>query len=77
MILTVHRARQCVLDCPHYGCNCLGGWRASRVIVVRARVVAVAQASRSMGQVMQRGPPLPRPSSPPGTVITSMPLSWR
>ena len=36
-----------------------------------------AQASRSMGQVMQRGPPRPRPSSPPGTVITSMPLSRR
>ena len=36
-----------------------------------------AQASRSIGQLMQRGPPRPRPSSPPGTVITSMPFSCR
>jgi hypothetical protein len=35
------------------------------------------QASRSIGQLMQRGPPRPRPSSPPGTVITSMPLSCK
>ncbi len=38
---------------------------------------ARAQASRSIGQLMQRGPPRPRPSSPPGTGITSMPLSCR
>ena len=36
-----------------------------------------AQAERSIGQLMHRGPPRPRPSSPPGTVITSMPLSSR
>jgi hypothetical protein len=36
-----------------------------------------AQASRSRGQLMQRGPPRPRPSSPPGTGITSMSLSCR
>ena len=35
------------------------------------------QASRSIGQVMQRGPPRPRPSSLPRTVITSMPFSRR
>jgi hypothetical protein len=29
--------------------------------------------SRSMGQVMQRGPPRPRPSSLPATVTTSIP----
>ena len=29
--------------------------------------------SRSIGQLMQRGPPRPRPSSLPGMVITSMP----
>jgi hypothetical protein len=38
---------------------------------------AVAQASRSIGQLMQRGPPRPRPSSLPAMVITSMPLSRR
>jgi len=38
---------------------------------------ARAQASRSIGQLMQRGPPRPRPSSLPGTVITSTPLSRR
>jgi hypothetical protein len=35
------------------------------------------QASRSIGQLMHRGPPRPRPSSLPGTVITSMPWSRR
>ncbi len=39
---------------------------------IRARGQA---ASRSIGQLMQRGPPRPRPSSPPGTSSTSMP--WR
>ena len=38
---------------------------------------SLPQASRSMGQLMQRGPPRPRPSSPPGTGITVMPLSFR
>ena len=33
--------------------------------------------SRSSGQLMQRGPPRPRPSSLPGMVMTSMPLSRR
>jgi len=35
------------------------------------------QASRSMGQLMQRGPPRPRPSSLPGTATTSTPFSRR
>ena len=35
------------------------------------------QASRSIGQVMHRGPPRPRPSSLPRIVITSMPFSRR
>src|SRR6266536_3071797 len=35
------------------------------------------QASRSIGQVMQCEPPLPRPSSLPLMVITSMPLRRR
>ncbi len=38
---------------------------------------AGGQASRSIGQLMHRGPPRPRPSSLPGTVITSMPWSRR
>ena len=42
-----------------------------------ALVAVGAQASRSIGQLIQRGPPRPRPSSPPGTAITSMPLSCR
>ena len=41
------------------------------------RRVVPAQAPRSIGQLIQRGPPRPRPSSPPGTTITSMPLSRR
>ena len=32
-----------------------------------------AQASRTNGQLMQRGPPRPRPSSDPGTSMTSIP----
>ena len=39
--------------------------------------VLSAQPLRSMGQLMHRGPPRPRPSSPPATVITSMPFSSR
>ena len=42
-----------------------------------ARRDGQAQASRSIGQLIQRGPPRPRPSSPPGTTITSIPLSCR
>ena len=53
-------------DGGHVGSDCTGPGRPGP-----------AQASRSMGQLMQRGPPRPRPSSPPGTVITSMPLSRR
>ena len=34
-------------------------------------------SSRTIGQVMQRGPPRPRPSSDPTTGITSMPFSAR
>ena len=41
-----------------------------------ALVVRGSQAgSRSFGQVMQRGPPRPRPSSLPAMVTTSMPCS--
>src|SRR6266702_1211606 len=43
----------------------------------RVPAPARRQASRSIGQLMQRGPPRPRPSSPPGTVMTSMPFSAR
>ena len=44
------------------------GWQADR---------AHDAASRSMGQDMQRGPPRPRPSSPPAIVTISMPLRRR
>src|ERR1035438_55373 len=37
----------------------------------------LARGARSRGQLMQRGPPRPRPSSLPRTVITSMPFSRR
>ena len=36
-----------------------------------------ATGSRSVGQLIQRGPPRPRPSSAPGTSITSIPDSRR
>ena len=35
------------------------------------------QASRSIGQLMHRGPPRPRPSSLPRIVITAIPFSRR
>src|ERR1700730_6151739 len=41
------------------------------------RRAETAQGSRSSGQLMQRGPPRPRPSSLPRTGITSMPFSRR
>ena len=44
------------------------GWQADR---------AHDTASRSIGQDMQRGPPRPRPSSPPAMVTISMPLRRR
>ena len=39
--------------------------------------VPEATGSRSRGQLMQRGPPRPRPSSKPGMVRTSTPSSRR
>ena len=40
-------------------------------------LVQRAIASRSIGQLMHRGPPRPLPSSSPSIVITSMPPSRR
>src|SRR5699024_7873238 len=36
---------------------------------------ATYTGARDIGHVIQRGPPRPRPSSVPGTVITSIPFS--
>jgi hypothetical protein len=46
--------------------------RSVRSLITMA-VLAGQAASRSIGQVMQRGPPRPRPSSLPAIVTTSMP----
>ena len=43
----------------------------------RLKAMAAQIPSRSMGQVMQRGPPRPRPSSLPWMVTTSMPFLRR
>ena len=40
---------------------------------IHLRFSSPQAGSRSIGHVMQRGPPRPRPSSPPATVTTSMP----
>ena len=53
------------------------GARSTSPTTSNERRRAKGHASRSIGQLMHRGPPRPRPSSLPGTVITSMPLSCR
>ena len=50
-----------------------GRWRPSRLWRASGRPTA----SRSIGQVMQRGPPRPRPSSLPATATMSMPFLRR
>ncbi len=57
------------------------GWHYTKISKIEHGTTMPSEAdlecrqagSRSIGQVMQRGPPRPRPSSSPGMVTTSMP----
>ena len=52
-------------------------WQSRSAHVLASLLVRPQAASRSIGQVMQRGPPRPRPSSLPATATTSIPLRRR